>query len=327
MKIVFLRGSIPPANEHPEKLLYDSIENCEDNWTQLFYYLTKKFNAHGELLYQGGIREFRVDDNFTERWVQKLKKYSPKYKPDLIISRGGFPFYDDFITKYSKAKKIYYGAGTRFYPQTDFTNYDLFLVDSQKQRHQIKAKGKRVSLFIKPAATLFKPYNVKKEYDICFMANASQSAIKRHKLLLKSFSNTKYKILNLGNKDKSLIKLAKKLNVDITWEGWDLRKNLPEKISKCKVGICCSTNYDSCPRVIPEYLACGLPIVVTNNMNFWQEKYITKESGILVDENKLLYGVKSVLNKTYNIKKFYDNNINMDIAVDNIYKTIEKILY
>jgi len=31
MNIVFLRGSIPPVNEHPEKLLYDSIENCEDH--------------------------------------------------------------------------------------------------------------------------------------------------------------------------------------------------------------------------------------------------------------------------------------------------------
>ena len=294
MNIVFLRGSIPPKNEHPEKLLYDNIENCEDNWTQLFYYLAKKMNANGELLYQGGEKEIKIDNNFTERWVNKLKKYSPKIKPDLIISRGGFPFYDDFITKYPKAKKVYYGAGARFYPQTDFTNYDLFLVDSQKQRHEIKAKGKRASLFIKPAAILFKPHNVKKEYDICFMANASQAVIKRHKLLLKSFSNTKYKILNLGNKDKSFIKLAKKLNVDITWEGWDSRKNLPKKISKCKIGICCSTNYDSCPRVIPEYLACGLPVVATNNMNFWHEKYITKESGILVDENKLLYGVESI---------------------------------
>ena len=243
MNILFLRGSIPPKKEHPEKLYYDTIENCEDMWTQLFYFLTKNFNAKAELLYQGGKRNFQVSDFFVEKWVKSFKTYSPGNNPDLIVCRGGFPFYDDILKRYPKAKKVYYGAGVRFYPKSDFDKYDLFLVDSKSQLKKIKNKHKKnAHLFIKPAALLFKPYNEEKIYDVCFMGNASHAHIKRHKLLIKSFANTPYKILNLGNKSKEFIKFAKKMNVNIEWGGWDLRKNLPQKISQCKISICCSTN-------------------------------------------------------------------------------------
>ena len=134
MNILFLRGAVPPKNEHPEKLLYERIEECEDVWTQLFYFLTVKFDAIGELLYKDGKRIFRVDDYFSERWLSenKFEKYVPSYKPDLIIGRGGFSYYNAIFKKFPKAKKVYYGAGKRFYPQDNSVKYDLFLVDSQK---------------------------------------------------------------------------------------------------------------------------------------------------------------------------------------------------
>ena len=327
MHIIFLRGSVPPKNEHPEKLLYDSIEECEDQWSQLFYYLTKKMESTAELLYFSSDkkRTFCVDESFIERWVPSFASFTPMRKPDLIVCRGGFEYYLDLVKRFPKAKKVYYGAGIRSYPLTSYKKYDLFLVDSKKQRKHIKSFGKRANLFIKPAATLFKPVDVPKEYDVCFMANASQSEIKRHKLLIQSFAGTNYKILNLGNMDKTFIRMAENMGVDITWGGWSLRKDLPEQISKCRVGVCCSSNYDSCPRVIPEYLACGLPVVATDNMNFWHDKYITDESGMLIDKHGILLAVQDALKKDYNTRKFYEENISMDIAVEYLKKLIEKI--
>ena len=105
---------------------------------------------------------------------------------------------------FPNAVKIYYGAGKRFYP-TRYDNYNLFLVDSRKQLKTIRAKHKRAALFIKPAATLFKPVNVEKKYDICFVANAGQAKIKRHNLFLRAFAGSRFKILNLGNTNKKLI--------------------------------------------------------------------------------------------------------------------------
>jgi glycosyltransferase involved in cell wall biosynthesis len=144
---------------------------------------------------------------------------------------------------------------------------------------------------------MFRPKGTEKNYDVCFMANATQQSIKRHALLIEQFANTPHTILNLGNIDRKLVKLARQKNVDITWGDWSLRKFLPEKISQCRVGICCSTNYDSCPRVIPEYLACGLPVVATKNINFWQDKYINQKTGILVGDDYLVDGVKFLLDR------------------------------
>ena len=325
MNIIFLRGSVPPVNEHPEKLYYKTIEECEDMWTQLFYYLLQKNGSQGELLYINGNRKFRLNNFFQERWVHNLKKTDISFVPDLIICRGGFPYYDDFIKRFPKAKKIYYGAGKRFFPQTPYTNYNLFLVDSEKQLQSVKAKGKNVKLLIKPAATLFKPLNISKQYDICFMANASTSRIKRHELLLKSFAKSRYTVLNIGNTDKKFIKMAKELKVKTEWAGWHLRKELPKLINQCRVGICCSTNYDSCPRVIPEYLACNVPVVTTKNINFWHQKYINKNTGILVDENSLSNGVNYCISQKIEPYRYYNKNLSMKKAVKYLWRLIKEL--
>lgn len=318
MNAIFLRGAVPPPHEHPEKLLYDRIENADDMWTQLFYYFLKEVDGRGELLYQGEPRVFTVDEQFTEKWLS-FKQYTPAFEPDVIISRGGFPYYDDFIKRFPNAKKVYYGAGRRFWPTTEFTDYDLFLVDDPRQRKVIQDKGKKVDMLLKPAATMFQPHEVEKEYDVCFMANAAQRRIKRHDLLIKAVANSRLKVLNLGNTHPELIDMAKRLNADITWGGWSLRKHLPEQISKCWVGVCASgSDIDSCPRVIPEYLACGLP-VVTTDVKFWKTKYLQPETGYVVPDAGLKGGIVLALARAKagghdRVRKYYDLNIGMEVA-------------
>lgn len=328
MRIVFLRGSVPPKNEHPEKLLYDKIENCSDNWTQLFYSVCQEFDASGELIYSKGDSKFKMGPGIIERWVPDIEKYNPKINPDIIMARGGFPYYDPFIKKFPNAKKIYYGAGARYYPQSKFKNYDLFLVDSPSQYDDIKNKGKNVEFIIKPAATMFKPYDVEKEYDICFMANATQAALKRHKYFIEKFSNSGLKILSLGNTDKKWINYAKEKNTDITWGGWMHRQYLPEQISKCKVGVVCCSSYDSGPRVIAEQIACGIPLVVTGGVNFWQEKYVSEEkkTGIVSSDKDLLKNTKLLLTKEWQTRCYYEENLSLEIAAKDLAEKIRKIL-
>ena len=324
MKALFLRGSVPPPKDHPEKLLYNHINNCEDMWTQLFHHFLVATKSSGELLYERGQRSFK-NERFVEKWVPLFRNYKPDFKPDLIICRGGFPYYDAIIKRFPKAKKVYYGAGKRYFPTTDFTNYNLFIVDAERQKKAIENKGKRAELFIKPAASLFKPHKVQKDFDVCFMANGVQFKIKRHRLFLESFAGTNYRILNLGNKNPQMVALAKKLKVKITWAGWSLRKSLPKQISRCRVGVCCSTNHDSCPRVIPEYLACGLPVVATKNINFWQKKYITPQTGALVDENKLVEGVKQIISKSINPLTYYNSHLSLGKAAEYLASLVDSI--
>lgn len=317
MKAIFLRGAIPPAKENPEKLLYDDIGQCEDMWTQLFHALLLETGMEGELLYQGGDKEV-VSGPMTERWVPSFANYVPAFEPDLVMCRGGFPYYDPLVKRFPKAYRAYYGAGKRFYPHTDFTDYHLFLVDSERQRVAVKAKGGNAQMLLKPAASLFKPVKANKEFEVCFMANAAQQKIKRHRLLINAVANTGLKVLNIGNKDPALQEYARRVNADITWAGWHLRKHLPELISRCKVGVCCSTNRDSCPRVIPEYLACGLPVVATANINFWNDKYISNRprTGLLVGEDGIADGIHEVLSDlgAYRPRKHYVETLSLDVA-------------
>ncbi len=328
MRIAFLRGSVPPKNEHPEKLIYDKIENCEDNWSQLFVALCQELGASGELIYSKGDRSFKMADSILERWVPDIEKYKPKREPDIIMARGGFSYYDAFLKKFPMAKKIYYGAGTRFYPQTKYDNYDLFLVDSKSQHDKVKAKGKNVEFIIKPAATMFRPHSVEKEYDVCFMANATQAQLKRHEFFIESFANSGLKILSLGNTNKRYINMARDHNVDITWGGWSLRKHLPEKISRCKVGVVCCTNYDSGPRVIAEQLACGVPLVVTEGMNFWNDKYISEKhhTGVVSNDGEILENTKILLQKEWHPRDYYEKNLSLPIAAKDLADKLRKIL-
>ncbi|MCH8290750.1 MAG: glycosyltransferase [Candidatus Poribacteria bacterium] len=328
MKVIFLRGAVPPAHEHPEKLLYKDIEQCEDMWTQLFYTYLKVTNSSGELLYTGGNRVFKVDDRLTERWMPKLSNYNPSFEPDLVIARGGFSYYDAFVARCTKAKKVYYGAGARYYPTSRFRNYDLFLTDAVAQRDAIRNRhGQRAELFIKPAARLFKKHNVRVDHDICFMANATQAHIKRHALFLRAMTGTRYRVLALGNTSPKYIELARKLGVRIRWSGWRLRKYLPAQICRCKIGVVCSTNYDSCPRVIPEYMACGLPVVVTENVNFWKEKYITKQTGVLAKADNLVAACEAALKlKSEHVVSHYRNSLSMDKAAEHLAQLLRSIM-
>jgi len=328
MNILFLRGQVPPANEHPEKLEYRYISDCEDMWTQLFWKMTNVLGATGEMVYQGGIREKQVDRCFTERWVKSIGSYKPKKAPDVVFCRGGFPYYDKLVERFSGALKVYYGAGDRFYPTSEFINYDLFLVDTPKQAEEVKvlAMSAKVALFVKPAAYLFRPAPVKKTYDVCFMANATQAEIKGHELFLKSMAGSGLSILNVGNVDQKYVDMAKDLGVNIEWKGWHLRKDLPSIISSCKVGVVCSVSKDSCPRVIPEYLACGLPVVATEDVRFWSEQYITSESGVVVPRDGILDGVKDVLGrlKSFNAAGYYEKELSLEKSADSIAGMIEK---
>ena len=329
MKLVFLRGAVPPPNEHPEKLLYDSIEECEDMWTQLFYYLLEQLDAEGELLYETGGPERTFElGRFTEKWVESIGDYSPDFEPDIIICRGGFEYYDKFVMRYPAPKKVYYGAGERYYPQSSFKNYDLFLVDAPRQMKAAQAKtSARVSLFVKPAATMFKPVDVEKRFDVCFMANAAQGEFKGHKEFLKAMAGAGLRILNLGNTRRSYTDLADELGVDVEWGGWSLRKHLPSRISECKIGVCCSLRKDSCPRVIPEYLACGLPIIVTDSVDFWSDKYVTPQTGVMIPFTLLRQTVIDTLSRLddFSPRAYYDKKIGMKRAVKELAKLMGEI--
>ena len=267
MKLLFLRGQVIQDRD-PKQIMFDSLESCDDCWTQLAYALCK--DDYGEIWYWNGKRKVAYKFNFIDRWVPSFKIAMPSFQPDIIFARGGFSEYDDILRKFPKAFKIYYGAGKRFYPTTNFKDYDLILNDTPEQVKKTREifPFTRVELFIKPAAeNIFYPHQYEKIYDVIMIGNKTKSNLKGHDFVLPNWPKN-LSLLQVGIIQKDIINKYK--NIDFT--GWVPRKKIPHLYAKAKVAIVCCTTKDSCPRVIPEALACNCPILVLDRVNFWKEK-------------------------------------------------------
>jgi hypothetical protein len=182
--------------------------------------------------------------------------------PDYIFARGGFDYYIPVLKKFPDAYKIRYGAGKRYMPESNI-KYNLILVDTEKQKQKVLAKFPKANVhtWLKPAARHFKPIDVKKKYDVCYVANCHskfQEKIKRVQWLYKTAPKD-LKILHLG---KSSIKPPKHIKVKQV-----LLSEMPKYISKCRTMIVPYKGYDSEPRVIGEALACNVDVFPLISVN------------------------------------------------------------
>lgn len=321
MNLLMLRGQVP-TDRDPNEIVFDRLEDMDDMWTLLFHSLLHD-DDKGELWYWGGSREKKFKHNFIERWVPDYASYKTSFIPDVIFCRGGFPQYHLVLKKYPGAIKIYYGAGRRFLPQPGFTDYDIILQDSPEQLKISNNKFPKAlsTLFIKPAAdNIFYPTNVDKEFDICFPANGKQT-FKGHDFVYSTVPSH-LKVLNLGNKSR-IIPPQNVTSYRV------LRPQMRENIVKCKIGIvAANSNIDSCPRVIPEMLACGLPIVVRAGTRFWVDKYIKSAySGEVANDSNFWDTVKHVLNNIndYRPAEYYKNNLSLKVSGEFLRRKIDEV--
>jgi hypothetical protein len=105
---------------------------------------------------------------------------------------------------------------------------------------------------------------------------------------------------------------------------------MAKHMSRCKVGIVAvSSSIDSCPRVIPEMLACGLPIIVLNGVRFWQSKYIVPGvTGELADNDNFWNIVDHVMVNldSYTPRKYYEESLTLKKAAEFINEKIKEIM-
>jgi len=329
-KALMLRAEVPPDKE---RITFSSLEECDDMWTHLFCKLCEEMNMDGEIWhYNGGPRKVRYTNKVIERWIPNLKAKIDSYSFDFVFARGGFSEYIPVIKVLDSQKcfKMYYGAGKRFFP-IPRNSYNLVLVDSKEQKRLIKQHlpNQKVSLFIKPAAeNIFNPVKVKKKYDVCVSFQLA-SYTKRFPLIIDSVKEGNLSTLIIGDVKEDLQKEVKKTYSNkITFAGRRKRKELPKLYSECKVGLATHSSLESCPRVIPEFLACDLPIVVTNDTLFWKEKYIDfKRTGftVLPDPSYIAKAIQVIIKEreSFDPRRFYMENLTLEKSSKHLVSIIE----
>ena len=283
-------------------------------------------------MWNGNGREIFYENWLKEIWHNKFP--TNNFYPDFIFSRGGFREYLPVMKANPNAYKIYYGAifKKRFNPANigDNITYNLVLADSRTQSDELLRQGYTVHKLLKPACeNIFKPVKSIKYFDVVFIANAKQKAFKGHEWFLRQMKDTGLRILQIGNTDNELIKLASHLGLNITFTGWVPRKDVPELACSAKVGVCCSTG-DSCPRIVPEMLAMNIPVVVRENsgLHIWND-YFDIGGGCVGAEDDNFVGVLGDVIKYYDWygpNLFYHDNLRLELAVDRLVEDIIRSL-
>jgi len=317
--MLFLRGQVP-TDRPKEQIMFHRLQDCDDVWSQLGAELSK--DGYGEIWYWGGKRKVQYRNNLMERWIPSFSSSKPKFEPTLIFARGGFPQYDTILNRYPKAFKIYYGAGKRFLPKSSFKKYNLILVDTHKQLEKARKLFPEIrsELFIKPAAdNVFAPAESDKEYDVIFCSNEHKSGIKGHNFILPALPNG-IKMIQLGIVSSKL--RSKYSNVKFT--KWIPRRKIPGYYGKSKVAVICCSNVDSCPRIIPEALACNCPILVLDTVNVWREKYITPMTGRTSNREHFIDNLRIMIRdyQKFSPYDYYKNNLSLKVSADYIHALI-----
>lgn len=315
MNFLLLRGAVPNDRD-PKEIIFDSIKKCDDVWSNLLYAMLDK-EDYGEIWYYNGLyREHNLASNLVERWIPDFKMYKTNFIPDVIFARGAFFEYNPVLYRFVDAISMAYGAGRRYLLQPGFQDYDIILQDSPEQVEICKQRfpNTEITLFIKPAPdNLFFPCpEIKKEYGICFPANGAQ-LFKGHSMIYTTIPSW-FSLLNLGNNPRNFKHPSNVTSYRV------LKSDMSKHIAKCEIGIVAvRADIDSCPRVIPELLACGLPIVVLDTVRFWKEKYVVPGvTGELANENNFWSVVQHVLENVakYTPRKYYEENLSLKVAAE-----------
>jgi len=256
MNFLMLRGEYPRDRKDPTEILYDSLQAETDMYTHLWYRVLTPID-HGTVLYYGHDYHADYAHNFDVRFQKHLRDYRTAHVPDVIFCRGDKEEYRALLKRWPMALRVYYGAGKSYMPST--RDWDLVLVDSERQAHNIKKATKmKVELFLKPAAPHFQRVDAEKKYDVCLVAIHPRDPRKRvawaHSTMPRGL-----KALQLGNEDRNAPHSFKVVNAK--------REAMPAMMSQCRVGILPSSSDDSGPRVVPEFAACGVPVVASDDVN------------------------------------------------------------
>jgi hypothetical protein len=316
-----------------------SIDDNDDMWLQLFMEITKDKESMCDIVFKNQSGNIGYNCTYSQLNIEyegnegskpaihafddvsckkNIGKIGRDY--DFIFSRGGFDYYLSILNEHQNAYKIRYGAGRRYMPESDI-KYDLVLVDTIDQKKEVLARypDYNVHLWTKPAAKHFEYMSgIKKEYDVCYIANEQQRAFKGVDWAYDTAPRD-LKILHLGYHDS--------LNPpeNVTCKRVD-RIDMPKWINKCKVGIVPYSNVDSCPRVIPEILACGLPIFAFDSVNVDFSKYVPCNK---TDENNIwnvvcleLQLMKDTADRNKyshsNLAEYYNNYLSIEKAATHI---------
>jgi len=315
MKVLMLRAQI--TNDNERFMCHDKLQD-EDDWYVLLI---------NELLAQGYVDEAQVwyygkernPTRYDSGLLLKYENFRGNYEPDVIFCRGGFPEYAPVNNRFKNATKVYYGAGARFLPK-DGINYDVILTDSHGRKDKIKSvfPKSKVDIFHKGCASHLFPYKrvEKKEYEIGNVTSIPSN--KGQHTVGKTCHGMRF--LNIGQFHGGLVDKYRKWGVKASWTNRLHRKDVGFYLRKCKFIFVGDHWRAGCPRVIPECMSVGVPIILLDDIPV-TKRYKPDFFAVRATKENLRemieWGLTSTLNTPENslkIHEYYEENFSLKIC-------------
>jgi len=295
LKILFLRSAHAGDAERGAPAPCEDLGKCADMWTLLFNaMLAKMGDARGLIARVGQPYTVRYNARLTEVRVPDLLALA-SWAPDIVIDRGGYREYVPVHAATPNASRVYIGCGRRWNPGSNRwspwlsgVHYDRILVDSPAQAHVLgdeMSGGAGVVVFHKPAAeTVFAPVETAKQYDLVFSCHRS-ARFKGPAWLVGRIPEGS-RVLRVGPEDPWFALANQMGKFDVTFTGLIPRAHVPQWACQARVGVVCDDGTaDSGPRVLPEFLAMNIPVIVRDTVRADLDYCVPGSAGLVVGED------------------------------------------
>ena len=294
-----------------------------DMWTGLFAEIVRQVRGEGQVRVLGKPIEvfgsnvvIRRAPDFTSRME----------KPDVIFNRGGYADYLPALHAWPDAVRVYYGAGKRYCP-ADGVPYHIILTDTHAQREEVAEKHpeSRVAVFHKPAAKCFVPVDAEKRFDVVFVCHTA-AEFKGHHWLIERLPRG-CRVLRIGTPDPWFAAANDSGRLVVTFTGNIRPDEIPAWACQALVGVVCDDGTaDSGPRILPEYLAMNIPVVVRDTVRADFDAYIASETGLVGDDRSFADRLEEVLGDwpARSPRRYYEEHLSMKHAAARVVGLVDE---
>lgn len=308
----------------------------------------KKLNFIKLILNKVGIKVFNKQffySNYSESAYKKVKGNAYDY---IFIAGGSAEDYGNFLGHFKRKKMIFNVAfpmeGYKvlekgyeyFYCCSEFTqkllgqNKVISTDRIKKFSNYIDVEKFNVEVSEEEKNEIMTQYGISKDdFVICFWGRISKekgiSQLIQALKIMKNRANCKLLIIGnagFGNKistpyDAELKELIEDIQEQVIFTGFIHHMKLPRVLKVGDVAVLPSIWEEAAGCVVPEAMAAGLPLIITNSGGMVE--YVTKENAIIVERNEdLVHNLAESMDYLYE-----NNNIKKNMAISSRNKALE----
>ena len=278
------------------------------------------------------VRLFHCGPDLTSHDLAEELKNRPA--PDILWVEGThLPPYLKQIFDLSPASfKVIYSKDWKPWKVKGLNRYHFCLVDEAWQIRKVKKHAPNVEAGVWDKLidyeTMHFPMQEEKRYDVCYVAYFRRR--KNHELLFRSLAELKdvsLRTLCVGddreNRMEGMKQWTHELGIQVAFVGEVPKEEVNRLMNQCRMGVMCAED-DAAPRVILEYMAADLPVLVNKKL-LAGARYVGPEAGMVVPPEKFAHGIRSILQNLdrYQPRRYYLEHFSKPKVVERFVRLFE----